>query len=216
MGRFGAVWKRALSTKAAGGISSAVDSIILRSLKEHYLEASRMTPPPKVNPPAPFKIMPGALEKQQGPVLRRSYKDEEISISVMRLANILPSGAGDDDEDADDGINQLFLHVDVSKPGEDDALHFLCGLYPDAVGIHSVCLRPKVMSPGSLRKYSGRVFQELDEKIRYGFHEFIEERGVNEALFPFLQAWLYVKDHRSIMHWFKSVGTFLSHHQPSS
>lgn len=92
-------------------------------------------------------------------MLHRNYKDEEITISVMRLANILPSGAGEDDEDADDGINQLFLHVDVSKPGQEEALHFLCGLYPDAIGIHSVCLRPKVISPGSLRKYSGRVFQ---------------------------------------------------------
>ncbi|CAA6658445.1 unnamed protein product [Spirodela intermedia] len=213
-------WWRELSTKAArsagsnattaAGISSAVDSIILRSLKEHYLEASRMTPPPKVNPPVPFKILSGALEKQQGPVLHRNYQDEEITVSVMRLANILPSGAGEDDEDADDGINQLFLHVDVSKPGQEEALHFLCGLYPDAIGIHSVCLRPKVISPGSLRKYSGRVFQELDEKMRHGFHGFIEERGVNESLFPFLQAWLYVKDHRNIMHWFKSVGSFVS------
>ena len=112
-----------------------------------------------MNPPPPFKIVPGALEKQQGPVLCREYEEEEISVSVMRLANILPSGAGEDDEDADDGINQLFLHVDVSKPGQEDALHFLCGLYPDAVGIHSVCLRPKVIGPRSMRKYSGRVFQ---------------------------------------------------------
>ncbi|MQM04953.1 hypothetical protein Taro_037753 [Colocasia esculenta] len=212
-------WCRQASTRAgrqaaskptaSPGLSSAVDSIILRSLKEHYLEASRMTPPPKVNPPAPFKIVSGALEKQQGPVLHRKYGEEEITVSVMRLVNILPSGAAEDDAD-DDSINQLFLHVDISKPGQEEALHFLCGLYPDAIGIHSVCLRPKLIGPGSFRKYSGRIFQELDQKMRDAFHIFIEERGVNESLFSFLQAWLYVKDHRNLMRWFKSVGAFIS------
>ncbi|KAG5412939.1 hypothetical protein IGI04_000506 [Brassica rapa subsp. trilocularis] len=38
--------------------------------------------------------------------------------------------------------------------------------------------------------------KELDEKMRDVFHSFLEERGVNESLFPFLQALLYVKDHR--------------------
>ncbi|ONK68832.1 uncharacterized protein A4U43_C05F16480 [Asparagus officinalis] len=128
----------------------------------------------------------------------------------MRLANIMPAGA-EDDEDSD-SISQLFLHVDVSKPGRSEGLHFLCGLYPDAVGIHSVCLRPKGpgSDPASLSKNRGRVFQELDQKMRDGFHMYIEARGVNEKLFPFLQAWLYVKDHRNLMHWFKRVGTFIN------
>ncbi|CAH2042914.1 unnamed protein product [Thlaspi arvense] len=51
---------------------------------------------------------------------------------------------------------------------------------------------------------------DLDEKMRDALHRYIEERGVNESLFPFLQAWLYVKDHRSLVHWFKSVGTFIN------
>lgn len=44
--------QRALSSKAGGGsgkpsdVSAAVDSMLLRSLKEHYLEVSKMTPPP--------------------------------------------------------------------------------------------------------------------------------------------------------------------------
>ncbi|EHA8589423.1 putative Mitochondrial glycoprotein [Cocos nucifera] len=151
-------WRSLARRSVSNGASGAVDSIILRSLKEHYLEVSKMTPPPKVNPPSPYTIVKGALDKD-GPVLRRSYKDEEITISVMRLANIMPAGAEGDD--GDDSINQLFLHVDVSKPGRKESLHFLCGLYPDAVGIHSVCLRPKVAASGSasLSKYQGRAFQ---------------------------------------------------------
>ncbi|CAN7069983.1 unnamed protein product [Brassica oleracea var. botrytis] len=43
--------------------------------------------------------------------------------------------------------------------------------------------------------------------MRDVFHSFLEERGVNESLFPFLQAWIYVKDHRNLLRWFKSVGT---------
>ncbi|KAK3012127.1 hypothetical protein RJ639_012516 [Escallonia herrerae] len=56
-----------------------------------------------------------------GPVLKQTYGDEEISISVMRLANIIP-GVGDED---DGGVYQLFVQVDAAKPGQMNALHFL-------------------------------------------------------------------------------------------
>ncbi|XP_071734681.1 mitochondrial acidic protein mam33-like [Rutidosis leptorrhynchoides] len=188
--------------------STVVNSTILRSLKEHYTEVSKMAPPPKVSPPAEFTVVKGALESG-GPVLKRTYGDEEISISVMRMVNILP-GVDPAEIDADDEINQLFLHADVSKPGQDYVLHFLCGLYPDALGIHSVSLRHKQETSGLLEapsKYNGPSFEALDDRMRDAFHGYIEERGINDSLFPFLQAWLYVKDHRSLMHWFKSVGT---------
>ncbi|XP_034703046.1 mitochondrial acidic protein MAM33 isoform X2 [Vitis riparia] len=134
-------------------VSSAVNSMLLRSLRDHYLEVSKMTPPPK-----------------------------------------------------------------VSKPGQKDSLHFLCGLYPDALGIHSVSMRPKLQSSGFLvlpSQYNGPVFQDLNERMRDALHSYIEERGVNESLFPFLQAWLYVKDHRNLMHWFQRVGTFINEQKPS-
>lgn len=111
-----------------------------------------------MSPPSPFEIVKGALDSR-GPILKRAYGDEEISLQVMRLANIIRGGG---DEDGEDGINQLFLHVDISKPGQKDSLHFLCGLYPDALGIHSVSLRPKVDTSGFLVapiKYNGPAFQ---------------------------------------------------------
>ncbi|XP_074573584.1 mitochondrial acidic protein MAM33-like [Curcuma longa] len=208
------LWRSLDRRSLSSGATSAVDSIIVRSLKEHYFEVSKMTPPPKVNPPAAYSIVKGALDRD-GPVLRRTFKEEEISISVMRLANILPSGTVD--ERGDDSISQFFLHVDVSKLGKEKSIQFLCGLYPDAVGIHSVCLRPKVSEPAgtsNMAKYEGRVFQELDQKIRNALHIFIHRRGIDEKLFPFLQAWLYVKDHRNLMRWFKSVGSFINGAKP--
>ncbi|KAG2592002.1 uncharacterized protein At2g39795, mitochondrial-like [Panicum virgatum] len=237
-----AICRRAASTSAspsssaaatAAASSSAVNSILLRSLKEHYLEVSKMAPPPKTSPPKPFTIVKGSLDQASGPVLCREYGDsgEEISISVARLANILPPDAdadADSDSDAAGGdggmtasISQLLLHVDISKPGAGKSLQFLCGLYPDAVGIHSVCLRSKdaeswegnMASKGG-EEYRGRIFQELDEKVRDALHHYIEARGINEKLFPFLQAWLYVKDHRNLIRWFKSVGTFISEPKP--
>ncbi|CAI9773977.1 unnamed protein product [Fraxinus pennsylvanica] len=206
---------RTLASRSSSSVSSvaAVNSILLRSLKDHYVEVSKMTPPPKVSPPSPFTVEKGALHSG-GAVLKRTYGDEEISISVMRLANIIPGDSGDDN--VDDGINQLFLHVDISKPGQKESLHFLCGLYPDALGIHSVSLRPKADSSGFLvvpTKYNGPIFEDLDEKVRDALHGYIEERGVNENLFPFLQAWLYVKDHRNLLRWFKTVGTFVNESQ---
>ncbi|GAB2267143.1 hypothetical protein Dimus_002128 [Dionaea muscipula] len=191
-------------------VSAAVNSMLLRSLKDHYLEVSKMSPPPKVAPPAPFTIVKGALDSE-GPILKRSYKNEEISIYVSRLAIISPVEGGDDEDD--NSINQLFLHVDVSKPEQEESLHFLCGLYPDALGIHSVTMRPNLEKSGFLflpKKYSGPEFEDLDERMRDAFHDYIHERGINESLFPFLQAWLYVKDHRNLTRWFKSVGTFIN------
>ncbi|XP_021760703.1 mitochondrial acidic protein mam33-like [Chenopodium quinoa] len=201
---------RMISRRHSSVVSSAVNSILLRSLKDHYLEVSKMAPPPKVNPPADFTIMKGALDSN-GPVLKRNYKNEEISISVMRLANFVTEE--DENDDDDGGINQLFVHVDVSKPGMSDSMHFLCWMYPDAVGIHSVALRPKTTDEGFLmipNKYTGPLFENLDEATRDAFHNYIEERGINESLFPFLQAWLYVKDHRNLMRWFRSVGLFVN------
>uniref|UniRef100_A0ACD5W133 Uncharacterized protein n=2 Tax=Avena sativa TaxID=4498 RepID=A0ACD5W133_AVESA len=234
-----ALLRRALSTSRARfpaaatavASSSAVNSIILRSLKEHYLEVSKMTPPPKISPPRPYTIVKGALDQSTGPVLRRVYGEagEEISISVARLANIMPPGADSDYSDSDGGggasesISQLFLHVDISRPESSKSMQFLCGLYPDAVGIHSVCLRSKTAPSGAAAvamaakgggEYQGRIFQELDEKVRDAFHLYIEARGINEKLFPFLQAWLYVKDHRNLVRWFKSVGTVISEPKP--
>lgn len=120
-----------------------------------------------MSPPASFTILAGALDGN-GPVLKRTFNDnEEINISVMRLANIIPAGNGNDNED-DDSINQLFLHVNVSKPGQQDSLHFLCGLYPDALGIHSVSMRPKAESSGILvvpSQYTGPVFEWVGIKF---------------------------------------------------
>lgn len=101
--------------------------------------------------------MKGALNGN-GPVLERTHGNEEIHISVMRLANIIPGGGDENDED---DINQLFVHVDISKPGQKESLHFLCGLYPDALGIHSVSLRTRD-DTGFLEasnKYGGPAFQ---------------------------------------------------------
>ncbi|KAK1270159.1 hypothetical protein QJS04_geneDACA012944 [Acorus gramineus] len=194
-----------------GGLSSAVNSILLRSLKEHYFEVSQMKPPPKVSPPSPFTIVKGALDGD-GPVLKGTHENEEISISVVRLSHI-----GEEDDDEEDSINQLFLHVRVSKAERGESLHFLCGLYPDAIGIHHVSLRADGDAEGGglcrqfglPKKYQGRVFPDLDVKLRDAFHRYIEERGVNDSLFQFLQAWLYVKDHRRLMNWFKTLGTFI-------
>jgi hypothetical protein len=87
----------------------------------------------------------------------------------MQLETLIPAGADEEatgGNNSDDSINQLLLHVEVSKDGREESLHFLCGLYPDAIGIHSVSLRPKIgkeigekVGPENLSKYHGRVFQ---------------------------------------------------------
>lgn len=61
-----------------------------------------------------------------------------------------------------------------------------------------------------------KIDRDLDERMRAALHSYLEERGVDEGLYPFLQTWLYVKDHRHLMNWFKSVGTFINDRNPST
>lgn len=108
----------------------------------------------KVSPPSPFSIVKGALDSH-GPVLKRSYGEEEVSVYVMRLSA---------PEDDDSAMDQLFIHVDVSKPSQKESLIFLCGLYEDALGIHSVSMRPKHQDSGYLlipSQYTGPVFASV-------------------------------------------------------
>lgn len=60
-----------------------------------------------------------------------------------------------------------------------------------------------------------QIDRDLDERMRDALHSYIEERGVNESLFPFLQAWLYVKDNRNLMRWFRQVGQYISEQNPA-
>lgn len=111
-----------------------------------------------MNPPSPFSILKGAVDNN-GPVLKRFYGEEEISINVMRLENIIPFEDRDDD---DDDVGQLFIHVDVSKPGQTESLQFLCGLYCEALEIHAVSMRPRhdkssLFAAGS--EYNGPVYE---------------------------------------------------------
>lgn len=104
-------------------------------------------------PPEAFSIVKGALDSE-GPVLKRKYGEEEISVYVTRLLS------GMDDESG--GIDQLFVHVDVSKAGQEESLILLCGLYEDALGIHSVSMRPKDPNTGYIvlpTQYVGPNFE---------------------------------------------------------
>lgn len=110
-----------------------------------------------MSPPSAFTIVKGALESSNKPVLERSYgSDEHISLYVMRLSNPI---------EEEDVLDQLFLHVEISKPTLSNSLQFLCGLYPDALGIHSVALRPSLQTPLLPTQYAGPSFG-------YQFHSF--------------------------------------------
>ncbi|XP_071708133.1 uncharacterized protein [Rutidosis leptorrhynchoides] len=163
--------------------STVVNSMILRSIKKHhtvYSEFSKIAAPPKVSPPAEFtvvKTVKGALESG-GPVLKWTYQDEEISIYVQRM--VLPG-------------------VDPGEIGEDEDIRIL-----------TVSLRPKqeplVLLEGP-SMYDGYIIEDFDDKMGDAFFDYIEERGITASLFPFLHAWLYDKENRRLMHWFKSAGT---------
>lgn len=63
--------------------------------------------------------------------------------------------------------------------------------------------------------FSAKFDRDLDERMRDALHKYIEERGVDESLFPFLQAWLYVKENQDLLKWFKTLGTFINGGNPA-
>lgn len=136
-----------------------------------------------MSPPSNFTIVKGALDSE-GPVLKRNYGEEEISIYVMRLNNI--------GEEQDGAIDQLFIHVDVSKPEQKESLNFLCGLYEDALGIHSVSMRPKLLdSSGYIltpTHYTGPAFAYVSSIsisfYTYGFMIYGALAQTRETLTP--------------------------------
>lgn len=203
--------QQARRAHSSSGSSVAIEKNLLAHLKEQYLEASRMRPPPKIGPPKPFIVIKGALDTD-APVLSRTFNNEEIKISVLRLSVFGPNGEVDDSDE--ENFNQLFLSVAILKGDEGPALQFICDLYPDAMGIQSVAIKDrKDISKQTLiipQGYEGPSFQDLDKKLQQAFRQYLEERGINESLFRFLQAWLYVKEHRNLMQWFKTVGTFIT------
>lgn len=203
--------QQAWRAHSSSGSSASVEKSLLGHLKEQYLEASKVHPPPKIGPPKPFVVIKGALDTD-GPVLSRTFNHEEIKVSVLRLAVFGQNGEVDDSDE--ENFSQLFLSVAILKGDEGPALQFICDLYPDAMGIQSVALKDrKDISKRTLilpEGYEGPSFQDLDKKLQLAFHRYLEERGINEGLFRFLQAWLYVKEHRSLMQWLKTVGTFIT------
>ncbi|GLJ30822.1 hypothetical protein SUGI_0612070 [Cryptomeria japonica] len=206
----GVAWRGQTSSFSAGS-GGRIESRVLDHLKKHYFEASKMQPPPKINPPKPFAVIKGSLDSS-GPVLSRNYNQEEIKITVSRLADLGETDNGDDSNE--ENINQLFLIVVIAKGDKGPALQFLCDLYPDAMGIQSVSLTERenlsIRTMFLPKGYQGPDFRDLDRELQKAFRIYLEERGINEELFPFLQAWLYVKEHRHLMRWLKTVGTFIS------
>eukprot|EP00252_Welwitschia_mirabilis_P015920 TRINITY_DN3531_c0_g1_i1.p1 TRINITY_DN3531_c0_g1~~TRINITY_DN3531_c0_g1_i1.p1 ORF type:complete len:234 (-),score=37.68 TRINITY_DN3531_c0_g1_i1:243-944(-) len=189
--------------------STSVESRLLGNLKQQFHEVSKMNPPPKISPPRPFTLIKGALDNN-GPVLSRSYNDEDIKVSVMYL----PESSKSQNNDASgDSLDELFLMVIITKGNKGRALQFLCDLYPDALSIVSISLRDiSGISDQDMLFPSGYEpnFSHLNQDLQLAFRKYLDDRGINEDLFRFLQAWLYAKEHRKIMQWLKTAGGFIS------
>jgi len=140
-------WSRCFSAPSRITIKK---SMVLRSLRDHYSESLyalshsfcllgfysrfRHCASQKVSPLSPLTIVKGALNLQ-GLVLKHNYGEEEASVYVMWC--LAP-------EDEDSTMDQLFIHVDVSKPSQKKSLILHWGLYKDALGIHSASTKPKL------------------------------------------------------------------------
>lgn len=58
-------------------------------------------------------------------------------------------------------------------------------------------------------RYSGPVFEDLDEDLQDSFHKVLEERGLNESVANFMMDYIEYKEQLEYMRWLKNVENFV-------
>ncbi|GAB2293657.1 hypothetical protein Dimus_027869 [Dionaea muscipula] len=143
------------------------------------------------------------LEKQFG-------EDEKIKVEVTMFDRAVPVSKSHD-EKAGKVVEEVKLHitavVSVFKEGSDDALEFGCSAWPDALDIYRVCVRARGLIPH--QPYLGPLFKELDEKLQESLFEFLEVRGIDDALCTLLHKSIMDKDRTENIRWLGTVKSFV-------
>lgn len=152
-------------------------------------------------PPAPFTLSdtPGDGLVQ----LVRKYEGQEVRVecSINHQDQFQVEGEFEDSKDTVVNFN-----VTVEKDGK--CLVFECSSDGTAVEIKHVTYEPS-SGLDSDTAYSGPVFEELDDNLKTGFHDFLKVRGVTAELGEYLRHLLYDKEENEYIGWLQNVQKFV-------
>ncbi|XP_042491494.1 uncharacterized protein At2g39795, mitochondrial-like, partial [Macadamia integrifolia] len=101
----------------------------------------------------------------------------------------------------------ISLIVDVSKGEGCDVLEFVCSAWPDSLEIQKIFMLRRGGMPA--RPYVGPDFKDLDDELQNAYHEFLEERGLNDELAVFLHEYMVNKDKTELVRWLGNIKSFI-------
>ncbi|KAJ6717953.1 COMPLEMENT COMPONENT 1 [Salix purpurea] len=119
------------------------------------------------------------------------------------------------DNDVDDGNDDsqrpvqssIPLVVTISKKCG-TCLEFNCVAYADEIKIDSMSITGSETSEDQM-PYDGPNFHDFDEKLKKGFHKYLEIRGIKASTTNFLHEYMINKDSREYMGWLSNLKQFI-------
>uniref|UniRef100_A0A7S3RAG5 Mitochondrial glycoprotein n=1 Tax=Dunaliella tertiolecta TaxID=3047 RepID=A0A7S3RAG5_DUNTE len=171
-----------------------------------YEQENRRTPEAVAQgPPAPFTITEAPGDTLI--TLNRAYGSEHVSVSLH--VNNQPSAEfGDEPEAAEEALSTVVFNTQISKGGSSNALMFECETDGTFVAINHISYEP-AGGHESPSKYTGPVFDELDEGLQREFQMYLEERGITPALGEYLRHLVHDKEEREYIAWLDNVQKFV-------
>lgn len=220
-------------TRKSSTKDSDPDSLLIKSLQKHYMEATDLANKYQLQVRGtfkPFEVV--ANEAGSDLTLRRIIGKEEVLVKcVLDLENPHIEGQGhsegatsesddhasDDDDDqgsVDDelGITQrVMLTAEISKDqAEEDKprMAFLCSYVKgEAICIEDIAYLGK--SAQEEYTYSGPHFPDLDDNLKQVFHNVIKTRGINSGLAETIMEHLMNQYQGYYLEWLQNIRAFL-------
>ncbi|CAH8292824.1 unnamed protein product [Eruca vesicaria subsp. sativa] len=124
--------------------------------------------------------------------LTRDYQGESVIVE-LHMTNLVTGDKGDDEEEEHEDKpekpkqSNVPLLVTLSKK-TGTSLEFRCTAFPDKIVIKDMV---------------------LDEKLRKGFHRYIEIRGITPSMINFLHEYMINKDGKEHLLWLKTLKNFV-------
>ncbi|XP_057427334.1 uncharacterized protein At2g39795, mitochondrial-like [Lotus japonicus] len=108
------------------------------------------------------------------------------------------TGPGYDSSGADVRLHFSLL-VDISKGEDGSELEFVCSAWPKCLNVEKVFILRRGHMPA--RPFLGPNFRDLNPKVQEKFREYLDTRGVNDALAAFLHDYMLYKDRIEHLRW---------------
>ncbi|KAL8139364.1 hypothetical protein V2J09_005385 [Rumex salicifolius] len=143
--------------------------------------------------------------------LEKRFGDkEEIKVEVTMFDGSVPVPKYEDGKSGqlgDEVILHITLIVSIFKDDNDKVLVFMCSAWPEEVEINKIYIRSRGQMANN--PYMGPPFQEMDDQMQNSLYDFLETRGIDDALSAFLHKYVPKKDKSEYVRWLNNTVSFM-------